>query len=888
MSSVDDPRRRVALPVLGEVRAVRTGNAWRTWCVRLVRMGLLLAAAALFGVAQQRARVVELGSLVSLDEARRLFPNASRLGPADLRRRWHPVFNAQGDPLGVVLRTAPDTNHIIGYAGPSDLLIGLSNEGRVQGVVLHTTADTPAHAKEVRQSRSFWDAWTGWAPATEPLPKFDAVSGSTLTSLAMAEAIEQRLTGRTLSLRFPRPVTVEEVQTIYKTATSLVPDVPRSGWFAVHNAQGKLLGYVVRTAPAADNVIGYRGPTEALLSVAPDQQHITAIRLRDSYDTPEYVDRVREDHSALDQLAGRTLSEWSTLDFRKAGIEGVSGATQTSYAVANGIRQRIRQDIAAHTAESHPWFRLRDGILVGFAVVAIVIGFTRWRGDKRLRRLWQVVLILGFGVWCGDLLSLGLFAGWSKTGVPWSTAPGLLAIAGAALLSPVIAGRNVYCHYLCPHGAVQEWVGRWKRFSVPLSAWFSKLLARLPAVLLIVTGAWALFDGKFDLALVEPFDAWGLKGRATVPLAIAIVGLLVSICVPMAYCRFGCPTGALLKFLATGNDTQRLGRRDGVAVLTLVLGTALVFRGEIRPETENANPQSIPETRDVLRGQAFGTTWSVTFRNPALATAELEQRLSERLEQIEAQLSHWRPQSETAQFNASATTFEVDVSSELMELLRFGALLNKATGGRFDLTVAPLIELWGYGPARRTAPPTDEEIADALKRVGQDRLLLSTDFPAVQKTNPDLQIDLGALLQGYAADELTKILKDAGTAEFLIDVGGELRAAGRWNVAIEDPRQSDRPLLALTLTDGALATSGIYRRGKEGSPQTRHIISPRTGRPVDPHWQLCAVQAPSALAADGWATALLAVASEESLSIARREGLKVVFVDRTGTVIRVE
>lgn len=887
MSNGDDPRRRVALPILHGVSVVRSRGTWQTWSVRAMRIGLVLAAATLFYVAQQRVRVVELGSLVSLEDARRLFPTASRLGPADLRRRWHPVFDAEGESLGVVLRTAPDTDHIIGYAGPSDLLIGLSDAGRVQGVILLTTADTPAHAKEVRQARSFWDVWTGWSPATEPLPKVEAVSGSTLTSLAMAEAIEQRLTGKTLLLRFPKPVTIEEVKAIYPAVTSLSADVPRSGWFAVKDAQEKVLGYVIRTAPAADNVIGYRGPTEALLAIAADEQHVTAVRLRDSYDTPEYVERVRDDRSALDQLAGRAWSEWATLDFREAGIEGVSGATQTSYAVAEGIRQRARQDLVTHAEAARRWFQARDYVLTGFAIGALVLGFSRWRGEKRVRRVWQVALILGFGVWCGDLLSLGLFAGWSRTGVPWSTAPGLLAIAATALLTPAVAGRNVYCHYLCPHGAVQEWCGRWKRFTIRVPTSLGKWLGRLPVVLLITAGLWAFMDRSFDLAMVEPFDAWGLRGRAAVPLAIAIVGLLISVCVPMAYCRFGCPTGALLKFLVTGNDTQRLGRRDGVALLTVLIGVALLIPPQHHPSAENSS-LPVSEAPSLLRGEAFGTTWTVTLRTPALATAALEQRLSERLEDIEARFSHWRPSSETTQFNASATTFEVDVTPELMELLRFGTRLHQATGGLFDFTVAPLIDLWGYGPARRTTPPTDVEIAAALKHVGMGHLLVSADFPSIRKTDPEIQIDLGALLQGYAADQLATILQAAGVDEFLIDVGGELRAAGSWNVAIENPLDPAHPLMTLTLTDSALATSGIYRRGQNGAPQTRHIISPVTGRPVDPYWQLCAVQAPTALAADGWATALLAVASTESLDIARREGLTAIFVDQTGKVVRVE
>ncbi len=858
-----------------------------TWGVRAVRLGVMIAAAVLFAVAQQRARVAELGPLVSLDEAHRLFPAASRLGPVDLGRRWHPVFDAQGQSLGVVLKTAPESDHLIGYAGSSNLLIGLGNDGRVLGVTLLASADTPAHVQEVRRSSAFWQTWIGWSPAS-PAPKVSAVSGSTLTSLAMAEAVEQRLTGRTLSLRFARPVTLEEVQAVYPAAMKLQPEVPRTGWLAVQDAQGALLGYLVRTAPAADNVIGYRGPSEALLAVSRDERQITAVRLRDSYDTPEYVERVRDDHAALEQLAGRTWSDWATLDFQQAGIEGVSGATQTSYALAEGIRQRARSELTQRARSASPWFTLRDVGLLGLTLGGLVIAFTRWRGAQRIRRAWQVVLVFGFGLWCGDLLSLGLLAGWSRSGLPWSTAPGLLALAAAALLTPAVAGRNVYCHYLCPHGAVQEWLGRWKRFAIPVPARLGRLLGRVPAALLVAAGLWAVVDATFDLALVEPFDAWGLKGRLTIPLAIAVVGLMSSVCVPMAYCRFGCPTGALLKFLVTGRDVHRLGRRDAVAMIVLLVGTGLVFRNDLAARTPVVKGPASVETAPVLRGEAFGTTWSVTFRQPPPDAVALQQRLSDRLEQIEATLSHWRSTSETAQFNASETTFEVDASPELMELLRFGDRLRVASHGAFDLTVGPLVDLWGYGPSRRTTPPSDAELAAVLAHVGGDKLVLSPDFPSLSKTDPEVRIDLGALLQGYAADQLAKDLREAGIAEFLIDVGGELFAQGSWQVAIEDPRDPSRPLTTFTLTNGALATSGIYRRGKDGATTTKHIISPKTGRPVDPHWQLCAVQAPTALAADGWATALLAIASPDALPLARQEGLIAYFVDREGQLHRVE
>jgi thiamine biosynthesis lipoprotein len=147
-----------------------------------------------------------------------------------------------------------------------------------------------------------------------------------------------------------------------------------------------------------------------------------------------------------------------------------------------------------------------------------------------------------------------------------------------------------------------------------------------------------------------------------------------------------------------------------------------------------------------------------------------------------------------------------------------------------------------------------------------------------------VQIDLGALLQGYAADRVAELLDDFEIAEYLINVGGELRCRGAWTVAIENPRDPAQPLRTIILQDAALATSGVYRRAADGSPETRHIISPQTGRPIESRWKLCAVAASTAIEADGWATALLASDPNDTLAIARRERLSVLLVDDAGEV----
>jgi len=832
-------------------------------------------------IANHRAEPVkpaDSAPVVSLDDAKRIFPAAARLGEHDARNA-QAVLSADGTPLGWVLTTSPETDDLIGYSGPSNLLVGIDSEGRVVRVELAWSKDTAVHVNAIDRDIFFWKQFVGWHAADSAPLHVDAVSGSTLTSLALAEAVQRRLGGEAMSLRFQSPITMQEVRKIFPAAAHLQDHDSRPGWQRVLNAEEQTLGFVIRTSPQADNVIGYQGPTEMLLAISGDEQTVTAVRLRASYDTPDYVDRIRSENDFLKQLAGRTIREWVDLDFHAAGIEGVSGATQTSFAIAEGIRRRMQAERRAGGV-SHRSLQPRDWGLLSIILGGLVMNFSPLRGRRGVRWLWQAVLVAAFGLWFGDLLSISLLAGWPRGGVPWRTAPALIALAAVALLTPWATKRQVYCHHLCPHGAAQEWLGRFRRWHWHLPASLTRALSFVPAILLGVAFFIAVTGVPFDLSQLEPFDAWVLKGTALVSLAIAISGLVASLFMPMAYCRFGCPTGALLKFIRSHGSNERFSLRDGAALGLLVIGAACVFGPAMQLEPKSSAPAEGP----VLSGDAFGTTWSVKLRIGVRDHAALQSQIAAELERIESSLSHWRPESETSQFNSSATTLEMEYSPELIGLADRAAALSRATDGAFDVTVGPLVNAWGYGPAGQRAAPPDDEIAKLLEATGWQKLHVDTQFDSLRKDNPDLKIDLGALLQGYAADRVAALLDSAGVNEYLINVGGELLARGPWTVAIDNPRDTSQLLRTLTLKDAALATSGVYRHSSAGEPQTRHIISPKTGRPIESKWRLCAAMRPTCVDADGWATALLASDAAKSLDIARREHIAALFVDDAGNV----
>src|SRR5262245_7619594 len=158
---------------------------------RLFRLAVLAAVAVLVHVASLRRRPPDH---VSLADARTIFPDAVRFAGGDRQLGGQTVVDVQGHALGLVLTTSPHTDEIIGYAGPSNLLIALDQQQKVIGVRLLTSGDTQAHVEQVRQSDPFWKQFAGWKRDTGP-NVVEGVSGSTLTSLAMAEAIERRLGG---------------------------------------------------------------------------------------------------------------------------------------------------------------------------------------------------------------------------------------------------------------------------------------------------------------------------------------------------------------------------------------------------------------------------------------------------------------------------------------------------------------------------------------------------------------------------------------------------------------------------------------------------------------------------------------------------------------------
>ena len=317
-----------------------------------------------------------------------------------------------------------------------------------------------------------------------------------------------------------------------------------------------------------------------------------------------------------------------------------------------------------------------------------------------------------------------------------------------------------------------------------------------------------------------------------------------------------------------------------------LLAASLLLGGCERP------PQEV-----LLTGPAMGTTWTLrVVPGEAGADPEALRRLvQETLDEVDASMSTYRPDSAVSQFNASVSTGWFDVPPSLAALASQALQLGEVTGGAFDITISPVVALWGFGNAApRTQPPGDREVAAAQAATGQRHLGARLDPPALRKSLPGLALDLDSIAPGYAVDAVAARLEAAGQRRYMIEIGGELRLLGRnaqgqpWRIGIERPDASGRSVERIVeLEQGALSTSGDYRDFFESAGiRYSHTIDPRSGRPVSHGLASVTVLRPTAAEADGLATALTVLGPSEGFELAERRGWAVLFIERTADGFR--
>lgn len=296
-----------------------------------------------------------------------------------------------------------------------------------------------------------------------------------------------------------------------------------------------------------------------------------------------------------------------------------------------------------------------------------------------------------------------------------------------------------------------------------------------------------------------------------------------------------------------------------------------------------------------LSGSTMGTRFNVAVVTKIEFDQEhLQTQVYATLEEVEQRMSTYRNDSELSYFNHSSSTDWMPTSRELCEAVAEAIRFGDLTDGAFDITVGPLVNLWGFGPDdHRSEPPSAAAIDKAMSATGRQFLHTDCEMPALRKDHAELYLDLSAYAKGLAADKISALLDDNGISDYLVEIGGDLRARGhngsneKWRIAIERP---DRPGEAVEkiihISDLAVATSGDYRNFFEFEGRRySHTIDPRTGRPVTHDLASATVLGGSAAYADAMATALMVLGPDAGMALAEREHIAADLLLRDGGAI---
>ncbi len=287
-------------------------------------------------------------------------------------------------------------------------------------------------------------------------------------------------------------------------------------------------------------------------------------------------------------------------------------------------------------------------------------------------------------------------------------------------------------------------------------------------------------------------------------------------------------------------------------------------------------------------GLTMGTSYSVLVNAESLPLPRqsLQAQFDAMLERVNGQMSTYLPESELSRINATNNNTWLPVSAPLMEVLLAARQISRQTQGAFDVTVAPLLELWGFAPGQDFTLPEAAQITRALHRVGYEKLQLDTETSSLQKAHGNLSLELSAIAKGYAVDQLADYLEQLQVANYLVEIGGEIRARGvndkhqPWQIGIEQPLAGQHQVRqVIRLHNMAMATSGDYRNFfEQDGRRYSHTIDPRNGYPVSHNLASVTVLHPAAMHADAWATALLVLGPEAGYALAVQYELAAYFI----------
>lgn len=312
-------------------------------------------------------------------------------------------------------------------------------------------------------------------------------------------------------------------------------------------------------------------------------------------------------------------------------------------------------------------------------------------------------------------------------------------------------------------------------------------------------------------------------------------------------------------------------------------------------------------------GRIMGTGYSVRLGSVSkleVIDRDMVDRIHAVLQDVDTHMSTWRDDSELSRFNVSRDSDWQPLSDATTRVIAHAIQTSVASDGAFDVSVGPLVDLWGFGaggsaesvPGVRAqtdagalsgSKPERRAIRQTLAQVGHDAIDVDLDARAVRKRSESVQLDLSGIAKGHAVDRVSELLDAEGHDSYLVEIGGELRSRGRkpdgtaWRVAIERPEVGRRDVFkVIELEDRAIATSGDYRNFFDaGGQRYSHSIDPRTGRPVTHELASVSVVAESTMAADALSTALMVMGPDAGMAFAERHEVAAHMILKKGTAL---
>ena len=294
-----------------------------------------------------------------------------------------------------------------------------------------------------------------------------------------------------------------------------------------------------------------------------------------------------------------------------------------------------------------------------------------------------------------------------------------------------------------------------------------------------------------------------------------------------------------------------------------------------------------------LEGMQGTASWQVTLADPptGMDEASISTGIAQAFARSSQLVAGWDKTSEISRFNAYQGTDWFPVSAELVKVVDTALRLGAESNGSYDITIRPLIELWGFGSAEdaKDAVPTQAAIDAVRARIGYQKLQIQQNPPALRKSQADLRVELASIADGFAADLAGQYLESLGCKNYMVEIAGEIRTRGvsprgdAWRIAIEKPSDTERAVQqGIRLENAGLATSGDYRNYfTQNGKRYSHTFDPATGYPVTDHLASVSVYATEGLLADAYATLLMAMGEQKGRVFAEQHQLAAFFIWRT-------